>query len=239
MSRVRQLLWTTLLMLSLPLPAWADTVVPVDRLRTQLQERTQVPIVLPSKLPEADSLYSNITSNRPDGYEVSFTYTPDCQGTPCTRGYFSAQRGGSVDTDPGSPQDTIEAITLANGIQGYFTNSCGAYCTAQASWLSQGVLYSASVKNGRRETVIALANSALQTARPSASTATLTSRDPGSRINIRDRANLQSPVRHYGLSGDSVRILAQAIGSDQQTWYQVQFTSSGATGWVRGDFVRF
>lgn len=239
MSRIRQLLCTTLLTFSLPLPVWANTPVPVDRLRTQLQGRTQVPIILPSQLPAVDSLYSNVTSSSPTGYEISFTYTPDCQGTACTWGYFSAQRGGTVSTDPVSPQDTIERVTLANGTQGYFTNSCGAYCTAQTAWVSQGVLYSASVKNGRRDTVIALANSALQAARPSSNTATLTSRDPGSRINIRDRASTSAPIRHYGLAGNAVRILEQAIGSDQQTWYRVQFSSSGATGWVRGDFVRF
>lgn len=156
-------LWTTLLMLSLPFPVWADTVVPIDSLRTQLQRQTQVPIVLPSRLPEVDSLYSNITSSSPDGYEVSFTYTPDCRGTACTWGYFSAQRGGVLETQPLSPNDTVEPVTLANGIQAQFTNFCGAYCTAQASWVSQGVLYSASVKNGSKAAVMALANSALPT----------------------------------------------------------------------------
>ncbi|WP_225913956.1 SH3 domain-containing protein [Leptolyngbya ohadii] len=237
-------LWTVSLLLSLPLSALADTAVPVDRLRSQLQGRTQVPIVLPNQLPEADALYSNVASVSPGGYEISFTYTPDCQGTACTWGYFSAQRGGTIDTQPISPRDTIESVTLANGTQAQFTNFCGAYCTAQASWISQGVLYSASVKNGRRETVVALANSALQAVRPTSNpsapnNATLTSRDPGSRINIRDRASTNSPTRHYGLAGDAVRVLEQVTGSDRQPWYRVQFVGSGAAGWVRGDFIRF
>lgn len=238
----------SLLAFSLPTPVFADVAVPVDRLASQLQDSTQIPILIPASLPGGDTLYTNVTESHPDSYELSFTYTPDCQGTACTWGYFHAQQGILPSTEPISSRDTVERVTFTNGVEGWFTNFCGAYCTASAQWVSDGVLYVASIKNGRREAVIALANSAIaggeQTALASSTgflnigtTATLTSRDPGAQINIRDSASPQAYARHYGLAGDQVRILKQSTGSDGQIWYQVEFLGSGATGWVRGDFV--
>ncbi len=58
-------------------------------------------------------------------------------------------------------RDQIASVKLAQGMQGQFANTCGPYCLAQVAWQSQGVLYRAVVKNGRKETVIALANSAI------------------------------------------------------------------------------
>lgn len=65
---------------------------------------------------------------------------------------------------------------------------------------------------------------------------TLTSRDPGSAINVREYASPNSRVRYHGNPGDPVRISGAAQGEDGFTWYQVQFPS-GAGGWVRSDLI--
>lgn len=71
---------------------------------------------------------------------------------------------------------------------------------------------------------------------PEADPATLTSRDPNSRINIRDDANVSARVRYIGYAGDPVQISDTMQAEDGYTWYYVEF-ESGAVGWVRGDFV--
>jgi hypothetical protein len=58
----------------------------------------------------------------------------------------------------------------------------------------------------------------------------------GSRVNIRSAPSTRSDSPHYGLVGDRITALQQTKGDDGNIWYFVQF-SSGATGWVRGDFV--
>ena len=65
---------------------------------------------------------------------------------------------------------------------------------------------------------------------------TLTSREPGSAINIREFASLNSQVRYRANPGDPVQVSGSAQGDDGFTWYQVRF-SSGAAGWVRGDLL--
>lgn len=58
---------------------------------------------------------------------------------------------------------------------------------------------------------------------------------PGDRINIRADASTQSAIRHYGLSGDVVR-LVQSTRRGGFNWHCVTFPN-GATGWVRGDLI--
>lgn len=243
-------LWIMLSLMSVSVstPVWAEAIVPVGRITAELQDQTQVPILIPNSLPSRDRLYSHIESSYTDGYELSFTYTPDCQGSACTWGYFSAIRGAAPSAETLSDRDTIEAVIFANGIAGWFTNFCGAYCTASAQWVLDDVLYVASIKNGQRNDVIAFANSALSAntsfiaAQPGflspGTIGILTSREPDSQINVRDAASTASQAQHYGLVGDQVRILDRTTGSDGQLWYRVEFLGSGATGWVRGDFVR-
>lgn len=70
-----------------------------------------------------------------------------------------------------------------------------------------------------------------------AQTATLLG-SPGSRVNVRQTPSTNSPVRHYGLGGDRVNILASTNAPDGYLWYKVQFPQSGAQGWIRGDLVQ-
>jgi len=68
-------------------------------------------------------------------------------------------------------------------------------------------------------------------------TATLTSNDPNSRINVHTGPSIESPFPQYGLPGDIVEILRQTKGKDGYTWYYVKFKVSGAKGWVRQDLI--
>ncbi|MGI0486919.1 SH3 domain-containing protein [Pantanalinema rosaneae CENA516] len=69
--------------------------------------------------------------------------------------------------------------------------------------------------------------------------AMLSGQQPGSRVNVRSQPTTNASAPHYGLVGDRVEVLDSAQGySDNYTWYYVKFRS-GATGWVRGDFVTF
>ncbi|NJM58740.1 MAG: hypothetical protein HC857_16840 [Synechococcales cyanobacterium RU_4_20] len=66
---------------------------------------------------------------------------------------------------------------------------------------------------------------------------TLTAEHRQTRINLRDRADLAGNVQSSGGVGDRIRILNSNFGSDQYLWYRVELVSSGAKGWVRGDWV--
>ncbi|MBM0743003.1 SH3-like domain-containing protein [Phormidium sp. CLA17] len=68
--------------------------------------------------------------------------------------------------------------------------------------------------------------------------ATLVAQDAGSRINVRSAPTIASSRAHYGVAGDRVEVVRSMRGSDRSMWNYVQF-SSGAKGWVRGDFVRY
>ena len=62
--------------------------------------------------------------------------------------------------------------------------------------------------------------------------------EPGSRVNVREAPSTNAPSPHFGLVGDRVTILDQITGRDGYTWYYVEFPSSGAQGWIRGDFIQ-
>jgi hypothetical protein len=73
--------------------------------------------------------------------------------------------------------------------------------------------------------------------------ATLVAHDRGSQINLRSQPTVRSRAQGYGLAGDQVNILEcvpdqDTPGSDLN-WCQVQFLVSGATGWIRSDFIIF
>jgi hypothetical protein len=65
----------------------------------------------------------------------------------------------------------------------------------------------------------------------------LTSQDAGARINVRSSPSTSASTPHYGVPGDAVTLQQYANGADGYIWYNVRFNTSGATGWVRGDFI--
>lgn len=71
----------------------------------------------------------------------------------------------------------------------------------------------------------------------SGSWARLTASDPGSQINVRSTPSLSASSPNYGLAGDRVWV-TRSERHDGYNWYFVGFLGSGASGWVRGDFVR-
>ena len=59
----------------------------------------------------------------------------------------------------------------------------------------------------------------------------------GNRVNLRGAPARNSPVLARMFRGDSVEAMENRIGTDGQMWYHVR-TSSGAEGWVFGQYVR-
>jgi Bacterial SH3 domain len=72
---------------------------------------------------------------------------------------------------------------------------------------------------------------------------TLVAHERDSQINLRSEATVRSRAVGYGLAGDRVNILQCVQDSDtagsSYNWCRVQFIESGATGWVRSDFIEF
>ncbi|MGJ3251965.1 MAG: SH3 domain-containing protein [Elainellaceae cyanobacterium] len=72
---------------------------------------------------------------------------------------------------------------------------------------------------------------------------TLSASDPGSRINLRSQATIDSLVEGYGIPGDRVQLLQCVQDHDSYNstlnWCQVQFPRSRAVGWIRSDFIIF
>ncbi|HEY9631582.1 MAG TPA: hypothetical protein V6C84_30185 [Coleofasciculaceae cyanobacterium] len=153
-----------------PQSALAEIVVPVEQVIGQLSQSTDVPILLPTELPvDFREVYLEAQSNT-EGYNVSFYPNPACRAGACYYGGIEAKRGGQLSENPftlraprdlGSIQESFETVALADGTQAQFINQCGAYCTARLEWQSQDVLYQVTVKNGRRDDLVAIANSAM------------------------------------------------------------------------------
>ncbi len=72
-----------------------------------------------------------------------------------------------------------------------------------------------------------------------ATSARLTARDNGARINVRTAPSTQAHSPHYGIVGDWVELLNAFDASDGYVWYYVRFYQSGAEGWIRSDFLSF
>ena len=60
---------------------------------------------------------------------------------------------------------------------------------------------------------------------------------PNLQINVRSGPGTHYYARHYGLPGDRVTLMNEAIGNDGYRWWYLKFNESGARGWVRADFV--
>jgi Bacterial SH3 domain len=230
-------------------PSRADVAVPMGDVVPRLQEATQMPILIPSQVP-MDEVFLDVEAQS-DRYYIGFDYRPDCRSaTACHFGEIMAEQGGSM-----AVPENAEQVTLTDGTPAYFFSTCGAHCTASLEWRYGGVMYRVMIKNGTKEGTIALANSAMlrgdrrsttsstpsSTPRaanpPSSGMATLTSSEPGSAINIRAGVGTSSEILHLGYAGDRVEILNQVSGTDGYRWYNIRFPQSGATGWVRGDFI--
>ena len=202
----------------------ATVTIPVNQIVSRLQQQTQIPIFIPSVLPKMNRVYWGVYGANAYSYSVNFYSTPDCKGgTVCTYGRVDAERGGEFFVlDPQlaafNPANVVEPVRLANGVQGQFANTCGFYCMAAVEWKYKGVLYHAVIKNGRKEDVLTLANSAIAAGPRTTTTvvsfayddiiygreispglsAYLTSKEAGTPINIRDGASTRAYALNQG-----------------------------------------
>ena len=130
-----------------------------------------VPPMLPPDFPvEAGqpAIVPYMIGGRIGEYEFSLDYGKDCQGAgACHYGVIAGMQT-SAPIPVGSNTFPFEAnraeqVTLANNIVGYFVDyTCGANCNdAMVWWIYGGYQYILGLKAGPRETVIALANAAI------------------------------------------------------------------------------
>ncbi len=142
--------------------AQAGTPVAVNEILPMLNGKTQVQIFIPSSISASQKLYYQSTA-KADGYTISIDYTADCRGAgACSFGEIRGQKGGEFSTKMEGVTKTLKNVQLAGGVKGVFHNGCGAYCTANIEWKTQGVLYTIAIRNGGEADLIKMANSAIQ-----------------------------------------------------------------------------
>ncbi len=131
---------------------------------SKLKQTTNLPILLPSKLPSALRLKMHIevvdASGEANRYYV-FLLSP-CR---CSANAFDAENGGKLEL---AELPSAKAVLLAKGITGYFKPStCGGSCsTVQLEWQYRGVLYRTEFQPGRdagedEVNLLTMANSAI------------------------------------------------------------------------------
>ena len=147
-------------------PAIAQTVARVDvpeALSAQvdrINDRTNHPVLLPSRLPsEQATLYPSGGRSR-GGYDLELAAAADCGGAnACFVATFTARRGGEA---LGRTR-----VRLSNGRRGWFTpTGCGASCSPpQIQWRERGYTYTIQARVGteatERREIVRLANSAI------------------------------------------------------------------------------
>jgi hypothetical protein len=142
--------------------AQGGTAFPVNEILRKLKGKTQVPIFIPSRIPDLPKMYYPTTAQA-NSYTISIEYKPDCGGTTvCTFGSIQGQKGGAFTTKLEGVTKTLKNVKLAGGVKGVFHNGCGAYCTATLEWKTQGFMYTVAIKNGRESDLILIGNSAIQ-----------------------------------------------------------------------------
>lgn len=128
----------------------------------ELKNNTKIPLALPTHIPEytdPNSLYGIIEKINSSEYSILLAFTEDCTGgTACRLGSISGKKISS-ENDNLSGQE----VALINNVTGYFTDAvCGANCSdSSLSWVEDGVYYAVTLKAGKQETLIKMANSAI------------------------------------------------------------------------------
>jgi len=145
----------------------ATSTAPVDLifapLIKDLQAQTSAPLRLPIRVIEhigGPPLYSKLMFVEPTGYGIRMTRTPHCLlARSCTYGVFFVRLASeSKESLKG------EVIPLAQKITGYFTDyTCKARCSdARLIWDQDGYRYALGIEAGKLETLVKLANSAIE-----------------------------------------------------------------------------
>jgi hypothetical protein len=124
---------------------------------------TSLAVLLPTYLPEADSgkqVFASLTSVEAKYYSIELSLAPNCQGaSACHLGSVEAAGGTSISTIPLSGK----SLKLSKGQTAYFEEGqCGASCAdSYLTWEQGGVRYRVGIKAGRQETLLRMANSAI------------------------------------------------------------------------------
>lgn len=141
--------------------------------------QTGIPLRLPDQIPASSYVVLWSASSR--GYEIALVSEPTCRSNYCRNGLISAKKltsdTSSIEQefaflkDPKfRPQarspELFGTVQLVNGKQGYFIPwVLGAnYSDAKVIWEENGYRYLVSWRKGDRNTLIKLANSAIQAA---------------------------------------------------------------------------
>lgn len=124
---------------------------------------------------------------------------------------------GSTTRDTASPTTDATSTTIASVPTSTARSSTTAASTPSSTSSTTASTRSTTASSGR--------------------TATIASSDPDSPINVRSGAGTDAEVQDVAYGGDRIQITDTQQGNDGQTWYKVEF-ESGASGWVRSDFIR-
>ncbi|MEP0913740.1 hypothetical protein NDI45_22760 [Leptolyngbya sp. GB1-A1] len=146
--------------------------------------RAQVPLRLPTYIPsrgqrqssESLPVYASVDSVESGSYAVVLGYSKDCNGSNACRlgaviGEVQPTKSAQDDYTEsdylypdGRSEEPVAQVTLANGITGTFLPwRCATNCTdAQVVWDENGYRYSVGIKLGDRDSLVKMANSAIE-----------------------------------------------------------------------------
>ena len=130
---------------------------------TELKQKTRVPLRLPTYLAteeETNPLYAIIETATVRRYVLQLAFTKTCGGgTACRYGMVSGQA-----VEGRARREKGRAVSLAHGITGYFVDAqCGANCSdSTLTWVQDGYRYTVGIKAEKVETLIKVANSAIE-----------------------------------------------------------------------------
>lgn len=131
-----------------------------------LLQKTSVPVRLPEYVPDSDdkeaTLYSIIKVAESDRYSIELAWLQDCAGgNACHVGYIDGSK-----TPFRSEHKRQVPVSLAGGLKGLFTGfDCGAHCDdASLAWKEGDYYYDISLKAADKNTLVRMANSALESA---------------------------------------------------------------------------
>jgi hypothetical protein len=168
-------------------PPIANAVTIFQPVLSQLG-RAQVPLRLPTYIPsrgqrqssESLPVYASVDSVESGSYAVVLGYSKGCDGSnACRLGTVTGEtqpmksaQDGYTESDylyPGRRSEELVAqVTLANQETGTFLPwRCATNCTdAQVVWDENGYRYSVGIKLGGRDSLVRMANSAIENANP-------------------------------------------------------------------------
>jgi len=138
------------------------------RVARLLRQDSEVPLRLPGRLPNAgekNRIFLVIRSVTKTSYDVLLATELPCDGQNVCL-YGSVQAVSSLKDFYTDEDSRTTPVVLARGIKGQFIGTvCRAYCTqAYARWREGDYFYSVGIKAAKMDTVIRMANSAIESA---------------------------------------------------------------------------